>query len=170
MKLTALALLTVLGMSTCGDKEPEVVYHEDPTEALIEANRERVRQERRSIDAFVTGKGWPVDSTGTGLRYWVYEKGEGRQAKKDMVATIDYDVTLLNDSLVYSSKGKEPIDFRIGQDHVESGLHEGILFMKEGERAHFILPSHLAHGLTGDFGKVSGNTPLVYDIHLIALR
>lgn len=170
MKLTGLALLTMLGMSTCGDEQPEVVHHQDPTEALIEANRERVRQERRAIDAYVADKNWPIDSTGTGLRYWVYETTQGRPAVKDMVATIDYQVTMLNDSLVYSSSGKEPIDFRIGQDHVESGLHEGILFMKEGERAHFILPSHLAHGLTGDFGKVSGNTPLVYDIHLVALR
>lgn len=42
----------------------------------------------------------------------------------------------------------------VGKDNVEAGLHEGIQLMHVGDQMRFILPSHLAHGLTGDQSKI----------------
>jgi FKBP-type peptidyl-prolyl cis-trans isomerase len=52
-------------------------------------------------------------------------------------------------------------------DQVESGLHEGIKYMKKGEKARLILPPHLAHGLIGDMNKIPMNATLIYDIQVI---
>jgi FKBP-type peptidyl-prolyl cis-trans isomerase len=42
--------------------------------------------------------------------------------------------------------------------------------MRKGEKALFILPPHLAHGLIGDMNKIPPLTTVVYDIELIGLE
>jgi FKBP-type peptidyl-prolyl cis-trans isomerase len=83
---------------------------------------------------------------------------------------IDYSVSLLDGTECYSSKSTGPQEFRIGQDNVESGLHEAILLMKVGDKARFILPPHLAHGLIGDQNKIPAMSTIIYDVELKALR
>jgi FKBP-type peptidyl-prolyl cis-trans isomerase len=53
---------------------------------------------------------------------------------------------------------------------VESGLEEVILFLKKGDRAKIIIPSHLAFGLVGDGNKIPAMATLVYDLELIELK
>jgi FKBP-type peptidyl-prolyl cis-trans isomerase FkpA len=55
-------------------------------------------------------------------------------------------------------------------DNVESGLHEGILYMNEGSKALLVIPSHLAHGLVGDMNKIPPKSTIVYDIELLELK
>jgi FKBP-type peptidyl-prolyl cis-trans isomerase len=52
-------------------------------------------------------------------------------------------------------------------DNVESGLHEGITYMRKGEKAKIILSSNLAYGLVGDMDKIPPQSPLVYDVELV---
>ena len=59
--------------------------------------------------------------------------------------------------------------FKIDKTDIESGVQEGIKKMKEGEKAVFIIPSHLAHGITGDNNKIPPITPLVVDVELLKL-
>jgi FKBP-type peptidyl-prolyl cis-trans isomerase FkpA len=42
--------------------------------------------------------------------------------------------------------------------------------MKQGQKAIFIMPPHLAHGLLGDKNKVPPRATLVYDVELLNLR
>jgi FKBP-type peptidyl-prolyl cis-trans isomerase len=42
--------------------------------------------------------------------------------------------------------------------------------MRKGEKAKFILPSHLAHGLVGDLQKIPPLSILVLDVELIDLQ
>jgi FKBP-type peptidyl-prolyl cis-trans isomerase len=53
---------------------------------------------------------------------------------------------------------------------VESGLEEGILLLREGDKAKFILPPHLAHGLLGDDNKIPARSIIVYDLELLSLE
>ena len=53
---------------------------------------------------------------------------------------------------------------------VESGLEEGILLMKTGGKAKFILPPHLAYGLPGDGKKIPARAILVYDVELLSIQ
>jgi FKBP-type peptidyl-prolyl cis-trans isomerase len=41
------------------------------------------------------------------------------------------------------------------------------MLMKEGEKAIFIIPSHLAFGLLGDENKIPKRATLVYDVELV---
>ena len=60
--------------------------------------------------------------------------------------------------------------YKIDHSELETGLQEGLKKMRLGEKAILIIPSHLAHGLTGDQSKILPFTPLVIDITLKELR
>ena len=156
---------------SCNEKEPTVIINErEVKESLIKINKAKVRLENKQIDSYVNRRGWPVLKTGTGLRYYIYESGGGRSAKSNMTATVEYCVTLLNGDTAYTSRESGPQDFLINMDNLESGLHEGIQYMKVGDRAKLILPSYLAHGLIGDSKKIPPRTSIVYDIKLVSIR
>ena len=140
-------------------------------EKLFDANRQAMRTEDQQIDDFAERYGWKMKTTGTGLRCMIYENGTGKQAEDGMLATIDYQARLLNGELIYSSQPATPLTFRIGQDAaVPTGIHQGILLLRQGDHAKFILPSHLAFGLTGDQKKVPPKSTLVYDLQLVELK
>ena len=140
-------------------------------EKLFDANRRAVKVEDRQIDDFVQRYNWEMKTTGTGLRYMIYKHGQGKQAQDGMLASIDYHATLLNGDIAYSSHSDRPLTFHIGQDAaVPTGIHQGILLLHQGDRAKFILPSHLAFGLTGDRNKVPPKSTLVYDLQLVELK
>ncbi len=151
----------MLLLFSCQDKKPTLQINENKLkEPLIEMNKSKVRMENEQIDNFVNRYGWPVTKTGTGLRYYVYEKGDGDSARANMVATIDYAITLLTGDTAYTSAETGPQEFLIDMDNVESGLHEGIQLLRVGDRAKLILPSYLAHGLVGDSKKYPHDPPL----------
>ena len=96
--------------------------------------------------------------------------GEGDKAREGQVATLKYKVSLMDGEEVYSSENDGPRSFMIGQDNVESGLHEAVTYLKLGDKAQIILPSHLAHGLTGDNNKIPPRSTVIYDLELIGLK
>ncbi len=139
-------------------------------EKLIEANKMYVKKESDEIDQYVVHKGWEMTTTGTGLRYMIIEKGNGMEAKPGQYALVKYKISLLNGTVCYSSDSTGGKEFKINQDNIESGLHEGIQYLHVGDKAKFILPSYLAHGLMGDESKIPPHASVIYDIDLISLR
>lgn len=139
-------------------------------EILINANKIAAEQESLQIDGYVTRRNLNVIKTGTGLRYQIYKNGEGEQASVGKRAVVSYEVSLIDGTVCYSTKEFGPEEFKIGSDRVESGLQEGICYLKVGDKAKIIIPSHLAHGLVGDFKKIPIRSTIIYDIELLKLK
>ena len=140
-------------------------------ETLAETNKILLSAEDQEIRDFIERYGWDeMQETGSGLRYWIYEPGDGKPARSGHLAVIRYDIHLLTGDLVYSSRNDGPLEFRIGRGGVESGLEEGILLMREGDRAKFIMPAHLAHGVPGDGVKIPQRAAIVYDVEILELK
>lgn len=137
---------------------------------LVKSNQFLAKAEKQNIQDFITRYGYKMQETGSGLYYEIYEKGSGKKAKKDLIAEIAFKVRLLTGELVYSSETGQNREFLIGKGGVESGLEEGILLMNEGDKARFIIPSHLAFGLIGDLNKIPEKATIVYDLELIKLK
>ena len=72
--------------------------------------------------------------------------------------------------MLYKTDTERSEHFAVDFDDVESGLHEGVKYMSVGDKAIFILPAHLAHGITGDQAAIPPQSTLVYDLHLLAKR
>jgi len=143
---------------------------EDYKEPLMEANRHVVKTETQHIEDFLRRYKWDMAESGSGLRYLIYEEGHGSRADEGLIATIDYTIKVITGDVVYSSEENGPLSFIIGNGEVISGLEEGILLMNVGDKAKFIIPSHLAYGLVGDGKMIPGKTTLIYDIELLNLK
>lgn len=153
-----------------GQKDSEMPTQQEVNRSMESINRQMAMEERAQIDGYIDRMQWVMEETGTGLRYMIYEHGEGQPAKPGQMAVVNYEVSLLNGNVVYTSEEKGAQSFVVNRDNVESGLHEGIQLMKVGDKARFILPSHLAHGLTGDNDRIPPRSSVVYDIELLELR
>ena len=165
--LPGIFLFNSCGSKNTGAKEKNP---EEYRESLLEVNKNLVKNEDQKIEDFIGRYNWKMKETGTGLRYMIYKEGQGRQAEKGKVAEIAFTVSLLSGEVCYSSGDEGPKSFLIGQGGVESGLEEGILLLKEGDRAKFIIPSHLAFGLLGDMKKIPAKAVLVYDLELLKIK
>ena len=137
---------------------------------MIKANRHMVKYENQNIQDFISRYHYQMKQTGSGLFYQIYQKGNGELAKKGKIVQLKYQVRLLNGEVVYNSDHEGIKEFLIGKGGVESGLEEGILLLHKGDKARFIIPSHLAFGLLGDREKIPEKATLVYDIELLNLK
>ena len=170
--LIGVLLMSVL-LACSGRQSPEKKSNKDipnVEESLIKANKQAVKIENEQIDRFVERYQWTMEKTGSGLRYNIYENGTGEEAQMGKIATLKYEVRLITGDLIYSSDEDGLKEFLIGRGGVESGLEEGILLLRVGDRAKFIIPSHLGFGLLGDQDKVPPKSTLIYDIELISLN
>lgn len=138
-------------------------------EPLIKLSKEISETESEQIDKYIKRRNWNMQETGTGLRYMIYKEGNGVRAKAGNIAQINFEISLLNGTTVYSSNNK-PEAFTIGHDNVESGLHEALTYLRVGDKAKVIIPIHLAFGLAGDMNKIPPRSTLVYDLELVSLK
>lgn len=173
--LNFMILLFVIAFNSCGDGHKKTskktnIQSKEFQDKLIEANKMYVKRENDEIDQYVAHRGWQMITTGTGLRYMITKKGTGELAVNEKQVKVNYKITLLDGTLCYSSDSTGAKVFVIGKDNVESGLHEGIQLLHVGDKAIFILPSHLAHGLIGDEDKIPPQATVIYDIELIAVH
>ncbi len=143
---------------------------ETQKEDLIETHKNIMRDESADIDSYVSRRNYKVTTTATGLRYFIYEKGTGTVAvQNDYFVKMNYNVSLLDGKQIYSSDSTGAISFQVGKSEIASGLQEGVKLMKQGDKAIFILPSHLAYGLTGDGDKIKYYEALVIDAELLSV-
>ncbi len=121
------------------------------------------------IDQYIKRNGWKVEETGTGVKYMIYERGEGEKAKAGLIALINFEMTLLDGTVCYSSEKSGPKSFKIEQSDLETGLFDAIVEMHVGDKAKIILPHFRAHGLIGDSRKIPPLAPVIYDVELKSL-
>jgi FKBP-type peptidyl-prolyl cis-trans isomerase FkpA len=171
-KATACVLVPVLLFTGCRKSEKPVSDEEyrRTREALVGANRLLVKKDAEKIKAFVHRNSWNMQQTSSGLWYMIIRQGQGRQARVGDRITLTYRLELLDGTLCYSSDSLGLKCFRIGQGGVESGLEEGVLLLREGDSARFILPPHLAYGLMGDGDRIPARSILLYMIDVVHLE
>ena len=139
-------------------------------ESLLHANKQAVKAEDEQIDNFLKRYSWKMEKTGTGLRYAIYYHGNGPKAAPGKIAVFKYSVRLINGNEIYNSDKDGLKEFEIGHGGVESGLEEGILLLRVGDKAKIVIPSHLGFGLLGDQDLVPPKSTLIYDLELVALK
>ncbi len=108
------------------------------------------------------------ESTASGLRYKMIQKGNGAKAEKGKQVSVHYEGSLLSGDVFDSSyKRNSPIDFQLGIGQVIPGWDEGILLLKVGDKARFVIPSDLAYGSAGAGGVIPPNATLIFDVELM---
>lgn len=139
-------------------------------EKLIGFNKELIQDEQVQIEDYIKRHGYVMQSTETGLHYKIQSEGEGQRPVFQSSVSIKYRVNFLDGSYCYSSDSSGVLKFVLGQSDEPSGLQEGLLKLKEGGKAIFIVPSYLAYGLTGDGNKIGQSQTLVYHVELLKIE
>lgn len=159
----------------CNGEEDKNMILNDPNwtqDSSSDMNAQFTAEEDEEIQLFLTTHpDWIMTETGTGLRYMIYSKSESTDtAKVGQTVTVDFEISLLNGDICYTSNSKGAESFIVEKSDIESGLHEGIQKMCVGDKAKFIIPSHAAHGLIGDTEKIPPLSPVIYDIELLKIE
>ena len=108
------------------------------------------------------------DVTPSGLRYQIINPGNGDSPKKGDTVKVHYKGMLLDETVFDSSyKRAQPIEFNVGIGQVIKGWDEGIMLLKKGDKAKFIIPSDLAYGEAGAGGVIPPNATLIFEVELL---
>jgi len=111
------------------------------------------------------------DKTESGLRYKIIQKGDGKKAEKGKKVSVHYKGSLESGEVFDSSyTRKQPIDFQLGVGQVISGWDEGIALLQVGDKARFVIPSHLGYGSRGAGGVIPPDATLIFDVELMDVK
>jgi len=179
MKYLYLSLLFVLMVCSCRRYHTQQPVQDTAAverlknETLLRVNQQLVEEDAAEIKAFAEHRNWQMKTTETGLWYMIYESGEGEKAVDGKVATLKYTVSLLDSTVCDSWEQSGQKQFLLGKgraNDIEPGLEEGVLLMREGDKARLLLPPHLAHGLAGDGDCIPRRAIILYDVELVHLK
>lgn len=133
-------------------------------EARLEKIKKEEEEEIRKISE-------GFERTDSGLLYKIILKGAGKKAEKGNTVSVHYK-GMLTDGTVFDSsfKRKEPIEFSLGRGQVIEGWDEGIQLLQVGDKARFVIPSHLGYGERGAGGVIPPRATLIFDVELMDIK
>ncbi len=155
------------------EKKPplQIKSKKEYRELMIHSHKAYLEKEKLKLDAYADSLGHAFQTTGSGLRYFIYEHSNRKDSiQRGDIAIVNYTLTLLNGDTAYQTLKGQSQEFIVAFDDVEAGLHEGIQKMAIDDKAILIIPAHLAHGISGDQASIPPQSPVVYDIELIGKK
>lgn len=162
--------LVVVFLFGCNETPQQEIYNpfegmtaEEKKTAMEQAMKRAGQKEQIQIEGYLKRHQIPAKKTGTGVHYYVYQDGEGEVIHDGEVVVVDYIVTKINGDTLYTTQ-KKLDEFIVDYSDKESGLHEAIKLLKPGSKAVIVIPSHRAHGITGDDDKIPPLTTVVYNL------
>lgn len=133
-------------------------------ENIYENNKKREEQKFETIKQ-------GMSQTESGLFYKITKQGSGKQAEKGNVVAVHYSGRLVSGSEFDNSfRRGQPIEFPVGIGQVIKGWDEGILLLKEGDAATFLIPPDLGYGARGAGGVIPPNAWLIFDVELVKVK
>lgn len=131
----------------------------------------RIAEEKAAGEAQMEKLAAGFEKTESGLRYKIIQKGNGKKAENNKVVSVHYSGSLENGKVFDSSYSrKKPIEFPLGQGNVIEGWDEGIALLQVGDKARFVIPSHLGYGSQGAGGAIPPNATLIFDVELMDVK
>ena len=135
------------------------------------AKAEREAAAKKAQEELLTSISEGFDKTESGLRYQIIQEGDGARANAGQTVAVHYK-GMFPDGREFDNSYKRgnPIEFPVGMGQVISGWDEGIQLLKVGDKARFVIPSHLAYGSRGAGGVIPPNATLVFDVELMDVK
>ena len=135
------------------------------------AREKNIAKAKAAVEAELDKLATGFEKTESGLRYQIIQKGSGSKATKGATVSVHYKGQLADGTVFDSSyKRKEPIEFALGTGQVISGWDEGVALLNVGDKARFVIPSHLGYGAQGAGGVIPPNANLIFDVELVDVK
>ncbi len=129
-------------------------------------------EEKKIMDKYIADSNITAQLISNGMYYQKLRSGKGLTPDSGNVALLNYRGTFLNGRCFDFFYESQPFEYAVGQeDQLIKGLETGVRRMHEGERAKFIIPSHLAYGSKGSAnGIVPPFTTVIYEVELLKVQ
>lgn len=171
MTHSALVLFITMAIASCSSEEPKPQLSDKQIKKiLMKMNKADVDLENRDIQLYMEEKGLDMEMSGTGLRYNIYERGEGDSISMGSKVAFNFEIYLKDSTLCYTSEKQGPRSIVVGESSIESGFHEALDMMASGDKAQLIIPSYLAHGLSGDGDKIPSKAWIQCNIEVLRVE
>ena len=132
---------------------------------------EQMKKDDALLQEYIKKNGLTMQKTPLGVYYQVLKPGTGNKPKTGQLVSVNYNGTLLSGKLFDSSdKQGHPIDFPIGLGQVIPGWDEGVAMLNPGSKAILLIPSPLAYGERGAGADIPANSPLRFEVELVAVQ
>jgi peptidylprolyl isomerase len=110
-------------------------------------------------------------TTGTGLKYYDFEAGEGPAAQAGQQVDVHYTGWLEDGTMFDSSLERgQPFSLKLGAGQVIPGWDEGLVGMQVGGSRQLVIPPELAYGERGAGGVIPPNATLIFEVELVAIK
>ncbi|PZD79503.1 peptidylprolyl isomerase [Mesonia sp. K7] len=143
----------------------------DAVEAFKSFNQDKTKrqeEEKKKQEEILKEATKGMQKTDSGLYYKITQEGNGPKPKKGNTVSVHYKGMLLDGTVFDSSyKRNQPLQFPVGVGQVIAGWDEGIMLLSQGDKAKFVIPSHLAYGEAGAGGVIPPNASLIFEVELI---
>ena len=163
-------LLTFATVSCRNNPEKPVPYNKPGKNEMADLNRYLVQKDRERIQNYIERKNLKMIESPTGLWYQIIREGEGANFSENNKVVLEYECSLLDGTKCYSSKNLGPKEVILGRSNMEPGLYEGLLKLRPGSEAIFILPPFLAYGLPGDGKMIPSRAIIVYNVNILRAK
>jgi FKBP-type peptidyl-prolyl cis-trans isomerase FkpA len=167
IRLFVIALLSLVTISCNSGRDNPGMKKGPGKKELADLNRYMVTKDRERIENYIARKDLKMTETQSGLWYMIKSEGNGNNFKSDDRILMEYECTLLDGTLCYSSKDTGPKEVILGRTRIESGLDQGLRFLKPEGEAIFIIPPFLAWGFPGDGNKIPARSVVVFTVKII---
>jgi FKBP-type peptidyl-prolyl cis-trans isomerase len=169
LKYFFLLSILVLLASSCSNKQTKKEVNWSKSKS-IQMNKKIAQNELLDIKMYIENrKIQNISQSGSGLFYSISPSNLKDSIKKDMEIGVSYKISFLNGNVCYQTPEDELDYFKVDKSDVESGVQEGVKKMCLGDKAILIIPSHLAHGISGDNNKIPPLTPIVAEIKIVEI-
>ncbi len=173
-----------LGAFDVKDEAAMQAYYEEVMMAEQAKSAERAKallvEEAKTIEAYIAEKGLSAQKTENGLYYVIEQEGTGEATTPGTTMYVNYAGYLLNGTMFDTSlpdlakannvfdeaRPYEPLPVNVGMGQVIPGWDEGLMLLKKGSKAKFIIPSPLAYGESGAGALIPANSILIFDVEV----
>lgn len=158
-----------------------MVQMETHKATVLAMNKDLLESQGKEIDDYLAKNNLTAETTETGIRCVIKEKGEGIAPEVGDQVTVAYTGKLL-DGTIFDTSDEEiakqagrhtpgrqyaPYPFQLGIGSVILGWHEGIALLNEGDKATLYIPSPFGYGAQGSGEIIKPNSILVFDVELV---
>jgi FKBP-type peptidyl-prolyl cis-trans isomerase len=163
-------------------------FYEEAMMKEQEKSAERAKallvEEAKTIDAYLAKNKLNGQKTASGLVYVIEREGTGDSTTVGSTLYVNYAGYLLDGPLFDTSypelakannmfsEGRpyEPLPVNVGVGQVIPGWDEGLMLLKKGSKAKFIIPSPLGYGEGGAGAMIPANSILVFDVEVTDIK
>ncbi len=166
-----LSLITLLLIThSCIEHAPQIpankLEENNITEELMLLNKSFAAFENEEIEHYIDSLKLDMLQTSTGLRYKIINGGSGGSFQKKDNVTFNYSIRTLDETGCSELKNVTKT-VELGKNEIERGLEEAVMLLKTSGKGQFIIPSHLAFGVSGYKNCIPAWTPVFCEINII---